>query len=74
MERIELRIGDWWQGSEILWERMDSLRETTKPKKFFPESESWKWRMSSGLDSLDGDLEKIGRRDNGGLLGLRNGG
>ena len=27
-----------------------------------------------GLDSLDGDLEKIGRRDNGGLLGLRNGG
>ena len=27
-----------------------------------------------GLDSLDGDLEMVGRRDNRGLLRLRNGG
>ena len=46
---MELMTGDSWQGSEILRERMDSLRETTKPKKFLPESESWKRRMSSGV-------------------------
>lgn len=45
---MELIVGDTWHGSEILRERMDSERATMKPRKFLPESESWKRRMSLG--------------------------
>ena len=35
METMELMVSDWWQGSESLWERIDSERATMKPRNFF---------------------------------------
>lgn len=41
-------VGETRQGSEILCPRIDSERETTNPKKFLKEGDSWKRRISSG--------------------------
>lgn len=46
---MALVVSNWWHGSEILRQRIDSESATTKPRKFFPESESRKRRMSSGV-------------------------
>lgn len=44
-----LVVSDWWHGSEIFRPRIDSESATINPRKFFPESESWNRRMSSGV-------------------------
>lgn len=48
MDTMVFTVCDWRQASEILCPRIDSERATMKPRKFLPESESMKWRMSSG--------------------------
>ncbi|MFS7933208.1 hypothetical protein Hanom_Chr04g00377011 [Helianthus anomalus] len=47
METMEVVTGETWQGSESLWVRMDSDKETMKPRKFLAVGESRKRRMWS---------------------------
>lgn len=61
METILVVTVDSWQGSKILWPRIDSERATTKPMKFLQDSESWNRRRSSGeWIFLEGDWNWYG--------------